>query len=325
MTHSSKHVGIFCISLDFELHWGIFDNHSLSDKEIALRNTREVIPKMLSSFEKHNVEATWASVGMMFNNSIEEVRTNYPTHLPSYSNKKLSSYNFLETEVKDQTDPYYIAKDLLEHIKKTPGQEIGTHTYSHYYALEEGQTQEEFNADLAKCNELAEGMGVKLESIVFPRHQVNEEYYTTCVKNGIHIIRTNPTKWPWLMKNNHKLSAKIARSLDCYVPVFNNNVTLEALKEAKKEHFLVPASRFLRPAIGSPFANKLRIRRIKGEMTRAAKKNEYYHLWWHPHNFGNTPEKAMEELDDILSHYSHLKERYQMTSLNMKNLYAHLN
>lgn len=49
----------------------------------------------------------------------------------------------------------------------------------------------------------------------------------------------------------------------------------------------IPASRFFRPFKNNEkIIQRLKLNRIKNEMTFAAKKGRNYHLWWHPHNFG---------------------------------------
>ena len=55
-------------------------------------------------------------------------------------------------------------------------------------------------------------------------------------------------------------------------------------------------------------------------MTYAAKNNLNYHLWWHPHNFGNNIEENFKNLDTIIEHQNYLKKQFNFTSLNMKNL-----
>lgn len=59
------------------------------------------------------------------------------------------------------------------------------------------------------------------------------------------------------------------------------------------------------------------MRRVLSEMTVAAEKNECYHLWWHPENFGDYPVQNMENLSVILKHYRKLVDKYGMTSWNM--------
>jgi hypothetical protein len=68
------------------------------------------------------------------------------------------------------------------------------------------------------------------------------------------------------------------------------------------------------------YLNTLKIDRIKGEMTRAAKAGEIYHLWWHPHNFGAFPEESLAGLKEILTHYDRCKREYGMQSLSMSEI-----
>ena len=83
----------------------------------------------------------------------------------------------------------------------------------------------------------------------------------------------------------------------------------------------IPASRFLRPwtKTGS-FMNVLHLRRIKQSMSHAARSGALFHLWWHPHNFGINTKENLDSLEEILSHYRMLKERYGMQSFNMGEL-----
>ena len=84
---------------------------------------------------------------------------------------------------------------------------------------------------------------------------------------------------------------------------------------------LQPASRFLRPISKRlTFFNKLRINRVKKEMTFAAKNNEIYHLWWHPHNFAVEPKLALEELEEILKHYHILNNKFKFKSMSMRDV-----
>ena len=52
-------------------------------------------------------------------------------------------------------------------------------------------------------------------------------------------------------------------------------------------------------------------------MTFAAKNNRSYHLWWHPHNFGNNPQQCLAELAIILTHYTALNQQYGFQSMSM--------
>ena len=53
-------------------------------------------------------------------------------------------------------------------------------------------------------------------------------------------------------------------------------------------------------------------------MERAAMKNEVYHLWWHPHNFGINLKENLGFLEAVLKHYKVLHKEIGMQSRNMK-------
>ena len=66
----------------------------------------------------------------------------------------------------------------------------------------------------------------------------------------------------------------------------------------------------------SRFEN-LRKQRIIKSLKQAAKNQQIFHLWWHPHNFGVNIDDNIEFLDAILSSFRDLKMQYEMRSLNM--------
>jgi hypothetical protein len=64
-------------------------------------------------------------------------------------------------------------------------------------------------------------------------------------------------------------------------------------------------------------AQALQERRVKDDLTYAARQGLVYHLWWHPHNFGTNLEKNVGMLRRILDDFQDLRERYGMQSKNM--------
>jgi len=316
--------GIFCISLDFELHWGCIENKPVMNDD-AIRyfsNTRKAIPQMLSLFHQHEIHVTWAIVGMLFNKNVEEWKSNIPNKIPSYSNNDVSSYDWIQKNgFKQDDDPCHFALSIIEKIKSTPYQEIGTHTYSHYFCLEPFQTKEEFKADLLKAIEVASSKGIELTSLVFPRNQFNNDYLSVCKELNINAVRSNPSVWYWSPAASAGLLTKIFRTGEAY---FNLDKRKSIPLKALVQHALpvqLPASRLYRPWKPSfKFQNKLKLNRILNEMTVAAQKGEYYHIWWHPHNFGNHPEQCLQELSTMLNHYQLLKEKYGFNSMNMKEI-----
>ncbi|GHA30337.1 hypothetical protein GCM10007103_09610 [Salinimicrobium marinum] len=312
-----KKKGIFVISLDLELIWGVFDKVDYKEKSSYFKNTREVIPEILDLFSEYNIECTWATVGMLFNSTWEEWKSNFPENFPEYQNEGLSAYAYGESIMSPETEFYCFAKEIIEKINATPSQEIGTHTYSHYYCLEPGQDLQSFEVDLKKSIEMARAMNIELKSLVFPRNQFNSEYLKVCKKLGIENVRSNPTDWFWQDTQKDSLKDKIFRTGDAYLGPINKSYSISSLKAEKDKPLAQKASRLLRPYSNNKILNKLKIDRIKSEMTYAARNEEIYHLWWHPHNFGSNPQENLKDLQVLLEHYKRCHKEFGFQSLNM--------
>jgi hypothetical protein len=319
---------IFTISLDFELHWGGFEKWPLhAAKKAYFQHTRQLIPHLLQCFDAHGIHATWATVGLLMHHRYAEIKGNLPEVRPAYHQKELSAYHYLDTigiGADEAEDPYHYAGQLLGHILATPGQEVGTHTFAHYYCNEPGQTPETFRHDLRAAHKAAQAWGVSLASLVFPRNQFNAEYLRVCREENIHMVRTNPSDWWWdIQTSQESVWKRFHRGLDAYFDIGGKTSFPLASVHQQEGVWLLPASRLLRPYRPKEgFLNMLKINRIKSEMTRAAQSGEIYHLWWHPHNFGNFPQQNMKGLVEILAHYRMLQEKYGMESKNMGEITA---
>ena len=183
-----------------------------------------------------------------------------------------------------------MAGELLEQIRSTPHQEIGTHTLSHLHCLEDGVTVQALKADLEKARELAMKKGVEIRSIVFPRNQYSPQCIDVCSQLGITNYRGNQKFFAYNTNNDRAYNAKplrLLRAVDTYLNISGFNTYSLGASRRHGEVVNVPASFFLRPY--SPRMRHfevLRARRIRGAMRRAANRKEIVHLWWHPHNFG---------------------------------------
>lgn len=313
--------GIFTISLDFELLWGIFDKVGNHYSPQYFSNTRALIPKMLELFAKNEISVTWATVGMLFAENEEEWKTYSPEFQPSYRDKNLSAYEWVK--VNGIRPEVHFAPELIREILATPFQELGSHTYAHYYTLMRGQSPEQFRQDLQATQKIAEEkFGVRLKSLVFPRNHINELYIGICLEEGYEVVRGNPKDWYWQETQHESFEKKFFRSADCFFKVGQKTTyPISEITRLEKEPLILPASRILRPyTTKTPLFNQVRLHRILGEMEYAAKKNEVYHLWWHPHNFGNAPEASIRELIQILDQFTKLKSSYGMLSMHMGGL-----
>jgi peptidoglycan/xylan/chitin deacetylase (PgdA/CDA1 family) len=317
---NSNNKGVFVISLDFELHWGVWDVTTKESYGNNILGVSEVIPRLLDLFSHYNIKATFATVGFLFAKNKQDLELYLPLIKPGYNN---DGYNVYTKELplvgnNENDDPYHFGYSLLQQIKQSC-HEISTHTFCHYYCLEEGQTAEEFDADIKAAKKIATANDVQIQSIVFPRNQVNEEYLSVIKDNGVDAYRGNPTSWIYKprMFTAEVLFIRFCRLLDTYLPISGYNT-----HKITKEDGLpvnIPASRFLKPYNKKlVLLEKLKLKRIMNEMTAAAKKNELYHLWWHPHNFGVNINENIANLTTILNHYKELNKKYGFANLTIK-------
>ncbi len=311
--------GIFVVSLDFELYWGVRDRHSLAVYRETLLGARQAVPALLELFRQYEIHATWATVGFLFFDCKEELLAALPDVRPQYGNAALSPYGDIDgIGANEAEDPFHFAASLVRKIASTPGQEVATHTFSHYYCLERGQTPAAFRADLDAARRAAARLGVRLESIAFPRNQCNCEDLPLCGELGIIAYRGNQPGRLWRARNQEQESAwvRALRWVDAYFPVSGHGDY--ALEEGGRAPVNIRASRFLRPyAPALRLLEPLRLRRVTAAMTHAAHHGRVYHLWWHPHNFGRHTTENLAALEKNLAHFAALRDRYGMESLSM--------
>lgn len=316
--------GTLVISLDFELFWGMRDRRTIAAYGHRILGVREALPRMLEAFDAHGVHATFAAVGLLFFGEKESLLRGLPALRPTYANANLSPYNgHIDGLGKDEADdPYHFGASLIRMIQAHPAHEIAGHTFSHYYCLEHGQTEEQFDADMAAAVSAAHGMGVELRSFIFPRNQYNERYLAICARHGIIAYRGNERSWLYDARNREDESRfrRGLRLLDTWLPISGAN-THAPRATSNGSPLDIPSSRFLRPYSARLAAlDGLKIRRIERAMTHAARHGEVFHLWWHPHNFGADLGRNMAYLDRILTHFDTLRARYGMDSRTMAEL-----
>ena len=310
------------ISLDFELHWGVRDIHTVAQCRDRLLGGRQAVPAMLRLFERFDVHATWATVGFLFFASKRELLDALPARTPAYDRRRLSPYLDLESlGESERDDPFHFAPSLIRRIAETPRQEIGTHTLSHYYCLEAGQSPADFREDLAVAQRMVRStVGRSLASIVFPRNQVGPAYVEVCGDLGLIAYRGNPRSWAYRARSVEQelLLRRGLRLADAYAPVAGRHSRAWSVGAAPLP-IDIPASRYLRPyAARLRHLEPLRLRRIEAELRYAAEHGQIYHLWWHPEDFGTHLVENLSVLERILTCFAGLREAHGMRSLTME-------
>jgi peptidoglycan/xylan/chitin deacetylase (PgdA/CDA1 family) len=314
--------GKFVISLDFELMWGVRDKRSVKNYGDAIIGARTAIKNMLHSFDKHKVKVTFATVGFLFHKDKKDLLISLPIVKPTYSNENLSPYPNIEKYLIENEKLYYFGYDLIQQIKNSHLHELATHTYSHFYCLESGQTIRQFEEDIKMAIIVAQKNGITINSIVFPRNQYNIEYLEICRNNGISSFRGNEKSRIYASSNGEKQTSikRVLRLIDAYINITGYHCyRFDEIKKATP--YNIPSSRLLRPYSKKLyFLERFKFLRIKNAMTHAAKNNLVFHLWWHPHNFGRNCKENINTLEKILKHYDFLNKKHSFQSITMEEL-----
>lgn len=321
--------GTFIISLDFELMWGMFDKVTAESYGANLAGVHDIVPQLLTCFTERGIHATWATVGMLMHEREHDLVATMPAKddEPQYVHTALSAYEHLRHHQLGAYPNQYFGAHLVEQIVATPHQELASHTYAHYYCLEEQTVSGEksnafFTADCRAFAHAVRRFGVTPTSIVFPRNQWSSAALSILTTFGFTAFRGTEQHTLYRARTDTKqrnIMIRAFRLLDHYCNISGHH-TYALTKERIHSSGLIniPASRFLRPwSAQLALLEPLRRYRIKRSMTHAAKHGEVFHLWWHPHNFGKHQTENMKTLNILLDHFTYLKHTYGMESNTM--------
>ena len=319
--------GTFVISLDFELYWGMIDKVTLEKYGANILGVREAIPRILDLFEKYQLHATWATVGMLMYESQSALQNGLPAegNRPVYASDDISTYAHIangSVGTNEADDPYHFAPSLVRDIQMRIGQEIGSHTFSHYYCLDAVESVETFRADMNAQERAFRNFDATPQSLVFPRNQTNKALLQIAQSGGITAYRGCEDHYLYHARKeeDQTLLIRALRLLDHYINISGHH-TYKLISPPKEIPINLPSSRFLRPySKALSFLEGLRLRRIKTSMTHAAENGEVFHLWWHPHNFGANIDENIAVLETIAQHYAHLQITHGMKSKNMDEI-----
>jgi len=314
------------ISLDFELHWGVRE-FPLEPRRSALLQARRVVPRLLDLFQEFEVAATWATVGMLFAETRQEMQQYFPGEMPSYTDARLDPYT-QPVGADEEEDPLHFAPSLIRAIQRRPRQEIGSHTFSHYYCCEPGQKLSQFKADLKSAVAIAAARGVAIQSIVLPRNQVRSDYVAVLPEFGIGAYRGVQRGYmgryickagPFAQQRSPVRRA--GRLLDAYLNLSGAGVFPwpDPANPAGDIDFPsnVPASRYFRCDPTPAWAHRMQIARIAAGLRQASEHGQIFHFWGHPEDFATNMEDSLATLRQVLKVFRSEREARGMRSLTM--------
>jgi peptidoglycan/xylan/chitin deacetylase (PgdA/CDA1 family) len=322
--------GTLVISLDFELAWGIPAAEHARWRGNLL-GARAAVPALLELFARHELRATWATVGGLFADGRDALRDALPPARVTGLVAGRDPARHLAALGRSEADaPLHFAPTLIRQILATPGQELGSHTLLHAPALEGLDRDARLRDDLDAAQRLAVATtGEALQSLVFPYNQMDAASVAVACAAGFRAYRSNVPLRPFAPVEGWTANAwrRGFRWVDQVAPLAPADALLAPAPTpvAAGRIAEVRASRFLRPG---PWPSAALARRAQARtcalLTDAAARDRVVHLWTHPHNFGVDTRARLAWLEGIVAHASRLRQTHGLTSATMAEMVAPL-
>ena len=298
------------LSLDFELRWGVHDVYGLDVDGYRgnLEREREVIPALLKVFVDHGIRATWAAVGAIGCADWDDYFSRAPAP-PRYADPAFAvKAEYAEI---DPDGTLHFAPDLMRSILGAPGQELGTHTFSHLFLREKGVTAADASADLAAAIDLhRECFGSVPLSLVFPRNQ--PAFIDVIRASRVRIWRGNAAAWYYECEDSEH-NGPLPRALKL-IDAFNPFTRRAAPVVGDMNR----ASIFLRLNLPAS-AWALHVHRIRIELD-ALRRDEVFHIWFHPHNLGKDTARRLDRVTQIAELIREREHAGKLRSCSMADL-----
>ncbi len=283
--------GAFCISIDLELLWGVWDHVTAADARACAELERVIVHRLLELFARYELPVTWAVVGRL-----------------------LDDRHGFDGLLGDQSCWY--APDLVDAIRDDPvDHEIATHSYGHVYFGESGA--EAVAEDLMRAKAVHEAHGLPFRSLVFPRNQVAQ--LQAVADAGIEVFRSVDAGLLDLVGRRVPQLRPVANLAEKAVPV-----APPVVAPIPRDHGLIelPSSLLLIGRNGlrrivTPVAMR---KKLSAGLARAVESGRLFHLWFHPSNFYSGLESQLDVLDRTLSEAAALRGSGQLDVLPMGTL-----
>jgi hypothetical protein len=248
--------GAFCISIDMERLWGVWDKVSARDAELCAALEGPILNDLLALFRRYDVPATWAIVGRLLSESPDLVGR------------------------QGSRDCWY-APELADSIRRehTP-HEVGSHSFEHVFFHDVGEA--EAKQDLQRAKAVHAEQGLPFQSFVFPRNQV--KYLDALASVGLRVFRSTDAGLLGLSERHLRRARPIVnlaeKALALTPPLVWPLLHPNGLVELPSSMLLIGRNglrRVVRPAAME--------RKVRAGLRAASERRGLFHLWFHPSNF----------------------------------------
>jgi Polysaccharide deacetylase len=280
--------GVFCISIDLELLWGVWDTLDSAGVDACNRFERPAVRGILDLLDQYEVPVTWAFVGRLLDDS--------------------RGFDGLRGDPSN-----WFAPDLIDQIRsRDVDHEIATHTFSHIYFGQADRTS--VLNDLLMARHVHEQHGLPFQSLVFPRNQVG--HLDVLAEAGIETYRSVDAgflqRCQTVAPRLRPIANLVDKALPTCPPVVLPIVHEDGLVELPSSMLLIGRNGLRRTASVASMRTKLR-RGIES----AVERNAMFHLWFHPSNFYSRQDEQLTLLDSALATAARYRDLAQIEILPM--------
>lgn len=313
--------GIFTLSLDVELCWGVVDKpEQLKKNKKYYEQARDCIEKILLLLEKYKISATWAMVGHLFLQECNAVNGQKHIDIPRSVYPWYSKDWFEESPCTcHHEDPLWYGRDIIKKIMScNVRQEIACHSFSHIPYGDSNTKRTTVQADLANCIREAKKLNLRLRSFVFPRNNIG--YIDELNDSGFEAYRGVEPSW---YRRYPRKFRKVCHILDHFFAI-SPPVSLPVKKQGLIN---IPASMFYLPMNGfrSLIPIKVRIRKAKKGIRRAIRDKKVFHIWFHPFNIATNQDKLLYGLEEIFKEVHSYTESGELEARSMEEIVDYMN
>lgn len=279
-------VGSFCVSIDVERAWGIWDKPSPEYWRRCLEAEQRIVERLIQVFDRYEVAGTWAVVGRLMDRDV--TRPGEPA--------------------------LWFAPECVDAIRaaRCP-QEIGSHSYEHVYYGE--IDRETAMRDLASARRVHATRNLEWTSFVFPRNGV--AHLDVLAAQGLKVFRSVDHGLHMSVRRRFGHTAgRVANLVDKLLPL--PPVAVEPIVHANGL-VEIPTSMLLMSRQGMRRAVHPRILELKAfqGLGAAVRTSNVFHLWFHPSNFYYETDTQFRIFENILRRVRTLREAGKLQSRTM--------
>ncbi len=309
--------GTLVISIDLEMEWG-YIHHGEFGQRYEERDERSAIARTLEVFDRHEISATWATVGHLFLDGCTAAGAGAGAKHPEIDRPPYpwmtDDWFSADPCTTAAAAPTWYAPDVVEMIRACPThQELASHSFAHMIAGDPARTAESFAADLRACQATAQASELVLHSFVYPRNSIG--HIDELGPAGFRCFRgTSPDPFAGLSPT----TARVLKVADRIRPLRRS----AAYPRRVGDVWNIPQSFLFNPADRSHL--RAWVLQAKRRLHQASRESSVFHLWFHPQNISQDPEVALAALETLLREARHLIDSGRLRNLTMVELASEL-